>query len=92
MTDSCDDFQALGAELALGILDRRERAEVLTHAATCPACQAEMMRLGLVAAWIFSLSLCAEPPVGFEIRVLSSLAQERASDERDVLSWRRWSD
>jgi hypothetical protein len=78
MTESCAAFQALGAELALGILDRREGAEVLAHAATCPACHEELVRLGTLAAWIVSLSPRAEPPIGFEMRVLSSLAQARA--------------
>jgi anti-sigma factor RsiW len=88
MTVPCDDFQALGAELALGILDRREGAEVLAHAATCPACAKELVRLGALVAWIVSLSPPAEPPVDFEIRVLSSLAQARASDDGDALSQR----
>jgi Putative zinc-finger len=78
MTESCGDFQALGAELALGVLDRREGAEVLAHVATCPACHGELVRLCALAASIVSLHPCAEPPVGFEIRVLSSLAQARA--------------
>jgi Putative zinc-finger len=88
MTESCDDFQALGAELALGILDRREGAEVLAHVATCPACARELVGLGALADRIVCLSPRVEPPMGFEIRVLSSLALARACDDGDALSWR----
>jgi hypothetical protein len=75
MTDmNCEDFERLGAELALGTLDGRERAEVLAHVEHCPNCRQELLLLSDIADRLVELTPSAEPPVGFETRVLAVLS------------------
>ena len=92
---TCADIDGLAAELALGLVSGRERADALTHLAGCSACRAEVEGLAVVAD---SLSLAArlhEPPPGFENRVLiavDSQDQPRSSTgRRHQAGTRRWS-
>jgi hypothetical protein len=71
---TCDEFKELSAELALGILHGRERADVIAHLETCPACHEELLLMGDLADRIVALTPSAEPPAGFETRVLAGLA------------------
>ena len=71
---TCTQFGDLSAELALGILEGEERADALVHAQHCDACQRELARQSSVADELVALTPAAEPPVGFETRVLSRLA------------------
>lgn len=76
MTDfDCDAFHDAMAELALGVLDGRERAAALGHVAVCPACRRELARMCEVADRLVELTPGAEPPAGFESRVLAVLRQ-----------------
>jgi hypothetical protein len=56
------------AELAAGVLGRREEAAVLDHLASCPNCAAEFVRLAAAAKSLLSLVREIDPPVGFEGR------------------------
>jgi hypothetical protein len=71
---TCGEFKDLSAELALGILQGRERAEALAHLERCPACHEELLLMGDLADRIVSLTPSAEPPAGFETRVLAAIA------------------
>ena len=77
----CDQFRDASVELALGILDGRERAEALVHLEHCPACHRELLLMGDLADRLIELTPGAEPPAGFETRVLASLASQSRSPE-----------
>jgi hypothetical protein len=79
---TCEEFKDLSAELALGILHGRERAEAIAHLERCPACHEELLLMGDLADRIVSLTPSAEPPAGFETRVLASLAPRAKRSRR----------
>jgi hypothetical protein len=81
---SCAEVRELAPELALGILSGAERAEVLLHVNGCARCQAYVAELTEAADAIPQLAPEAEPPVGFESRVLRRL------DEGERRTRRRW--
>lgn len=72
---SCDHVHEQIAELALGVLEGRDRAAVLAHVERCPLCQDELIALGVVADQLVTLTPAAEPPAGFETRVLARLSE-----------------
>ena len=69
----CERFAAVRAELALGALTGRERAEALAHLEQCLACQEKVRRLMTRGEKLLELLPAAEPPPGFERRVLEQL-------------------
>jgi anti-sigma factor RsiW len=80
---SCAEVRELAPELALGILGGAERAEVVLHVNGCARCQAHVAELTEVADAIPQLAPEAEPPVGFEARVLRRLGEgERRTRRR----------
>lgn len=81
---SCAEARELAPELALGILGGAERAEMLLHVNGCARCQAYVAELTDAADVIPQLVPDAEPPPGFEARVLRRLGE----DERRTR--RRW--
>jgi len=83
---SCTEARELAPELALGILSGAERAEMLLHVNGCARCQAYVAELTEAADVIPQLAPEAEPPAGFEARVLHRLgAPERRSRRRWVV-------
>jgi anti-sigma factor RsiW len=66
---SHERFEADLAELAAGVLDRREEAALLNHLASCPRCADEFEQLASAAKTLLQLVLKIEPPVGFETRL-----------------------
>jgi hypothetical protein len=73
----CGAVEELAPELALGILGGAERAEALVHVNGCARCQALVSELAEVADLIPLLAPEAEPPPGFEQRVLAAARGER---------------
>jgi VIT1/CCC1 family predicted Fe2+/Mn2+ transporter len=69
----CVGFAAVRAELALGALTGRERAEALAHLEHCLACREKVRRLITRGEKLLELLPAAEPPPGFERRVLKQL-------------------
>jgi hypothetical protein len=69
----CDDLANVAAELALGVLTGRERAEALAHLDQCPACRDTVRQLTTTAEELLDLLPAAEPPAGFDSRVLDGL-------------------
>ncbi|MFF9851433.1 anti-sigma factor family protein [Streptomyces litmocidini] len=69
----CERLREEGAELALGILPARERAEAVAHLDRCPDCRAHVERLTAVGDGLLGLLPGAEPPVGFESRVIRAM-------------------
>jgi anti-sigma factor RsiW len=65
------------AELALGVLTGEERARALAHLEWCEECAAELASLAAVADLLSSTGPDAEPPAGFELRVLERIRGEQ---------------
>lgn len=63
----------MSAELALGVADARDRAAALAHLEHCASCRRELRELSDLADAVGSLAPSAEPPAGFESRVLDRL-------------------
>jgi len=70
---SCEQTRGLAAELALGIADGAERAQVLDHLAACAECRRAVAELSEVTDELLLDAPEHEPPVGFESRVLARL-------------------
>ncbi len=79
---SCAEVRELAPELALGILGGAERAEVVLHVNGCARCQAYVAELTEAADVIPQLVPDAEPPAGFEARVLRRLGDDRRRRRR----------
>jgi hypothetical protein len=71
---ACAESESWGAELALGLLAGSERAAGLSHLASCPSCREQVDELARVADRLLLLAPEAEPPTGFESRVLGAVA------------------
>ena len=72
----CEEFANVAAELALGVLTGRERAQALAHLDRCDMCRAEVRQLTLTGEELLGLLPTAEPPAGFETRVLTRIGIE----------------
>jgi len=70
---SCDEFAKMASELALGVLTGRERARALAHLDGCEPCREQVRELSMVGDELLALLPSAEPPAGFESRVLDRL-------------------
>src|SRR2546423_14782415 len=80
---TCAEVRELAPELALGILGGAERAEVGLHVNGCARCQAYVAELTEAADAIPQLGPEAEPPAGFEARVMRRLGEgERPTPRR----------
>jgi len=74
---SCEQCGELAAELAVGVLSDCERARVLAHLDGCSGCRNVASALTTIANQIIELLPEAQPPSGFEQRVITALAQLR---------------
>jgi anti-sigma-K factor RskA len=85
----CEQFADVAAELALGVLTGRERADALAHLDGCDACRATVRQLTLTAEELLGLLPASEPPPGFETRVMEriGLGAPRATRSRRRFSW-----
>ncbi|MDQ0935793.1 hypothetical protein QFZ49_005765 [Streptomyces turgidiscabies] len=84
----CERLRELDAELALGVLPARERAEAVAHLDDCPECRERVARLTEVGDDLLALLPDAEPPVGFESRVVRALGAELPAPKRRRV-WQR---
>jgi Putative zinc-finger len=74
----CERYGDELAELALGILPGKQRADVLAHIEGCPRCRGEVEQLSVAADSILEVVPAAEPPIGFEVRLMERLDASRA--------------
>lgn len=74
---ACADFDAAVDELAVGAVSEPLRSDLLGHAASCPSCDLRLRELTAVADRLLLLAPPAEPPPGFETRVLGALRSRR---------------
>ncbi|MEU2334132.1 zf-HC2 domain-containing protein [Streptomyces sp. NPDC006654] len=79
----CEKLRENGAELALGVLPGRERAEALAHLDGCADCREHVRQLTGIGDRLIGLLPQSEPPSGFETRVARSLAEMAAGQEGD---------
>jgi hypothetical protein len=70
---SCAEFGDSAAELALGVLTGRERAEALAHLDHCETCREHVRQLTITGEQMLGLLPTAEPPPGFETRVMERI-------------------
>jgi hypothetical protein len=69
----CARFADVAAELALGALTGRERAEALAHLDHCDECREHVRQLTMTGEELLGLLPSSEPPPGFETRVMERL-------------------
>ncbi|MFD2420353.1 anti-sigma factor family protein [Amycolatopsis pigmentata] len=82
---NCDQLHELGPELALGLVAGSARAAALAHLNRCAACREDIAELTAVGDALLALVPGAEPPSGFESRVLARLPRPAGRAKR-----RRW--
>ncbi len=69
----CDDYADDMAELALGVLTGRARAQALSHVESCPRCAEELEQLSRAADTVVQVAPEVEPPMGFEVRLFERM-------------------
>jgi len=79
----CAEVRELAPEFALGVLDGDARADVVAHIDRCVGCRTLVTELSETADAIVLLAPEAEPPPGFERRVVA-----RLTDGRRRTRWR----
>jgi hypothetical protein len=94
----CEQFADMAAELALGVLTGRERAEAIAHLDRCEACRENVRQLTVTGEDLLVLLPAREPPAGFETRVMDRLGmaaprprRPRHTKQPRRLRWSRWS-
>lgn len=70
---SCAMLAEAAAELALGVLTGRERADAIEHLDRCETCREDVHKLMATGDELLGLLPLAEPRAGFETRVLDRL-------------------
>jgi hypothetical protein len=70
---TCTELADVAAELALGVLTGRERAVAIAHLDKCDGCREDVRQLMVTGEQLVELLPSAEPPAGFETRVLERL-------------------
>lgn len=73
---SCVELADMASELTLGVLDGPDRAAALGHLGSCAACRQLVEELAHVADTMYALTPGADPPLGFETRVMSRLTPQ----------------
>jgi predicted anti-sigma-YlaC factor YlaD len=80
----CSATREVAAELALGLLDGDDRAAALEHVHRCPSCQAVVSELAGIADLLAQLAPEADPPPGFDARVVAATRRSRRIRRRWV--------
>jgi anti-sigma factor RsiW len=80
----CDELADVAAELALGVLTGRERAEALAHLEQCPSCRENVRQLTTTGEELLELLPTIEPPAGFETRVMDRLGLTPATAQPET--------
>jgi hypothetical protein len=69
----CERYADDLAELALGVLTGRDRAQALSHVNNCARCAEELEQLSRAADTVVRVAPEMEPPVGFEVRLFEGM-------------------
>jgi len=86
----CEQYANELAELALGVLNGRERARVLAHVESCPRCADELELLSRVADTVVQAAPEMEPPLGFEVRLFEKMGVTDVPPRRRRFRPSRW--
>ena len=78
---TCAELADVAAELALGVLTGRERAIAIAHLDHCDECREDVRQLMATGEQLLELLPPAEPPAGFETRVLERLGLPAPAEE-----------
>jgi len=78
---TCNEFRAIAAEVALGILSGAERADALGHMEHCVSCRAVVEGLALTGDSLLLLAPEADPPLGFESGVASRVSEQASRSD-----------
>ena len=78
----CDAYADDLAELALGALAGRARAQALSHVESCPRCADDLEQLSRVADTVVQVAPEMEPPLGFEVRLFERMGVTDAHRRR----------
>jgi hypothetical protein len=81
---SCSDLEVLAPDLALGQVAGDERAQALEHLDSCARCRELVAELSVTVDTVGALAPPAEPPAGFEARVLDRVDVEARRSARRV--------
>lgn len=81
---TCAELADVAAELGLGVLTGRERALAVTHLEECDACREDVRQLMATGEQLVELLPPAEPPAGFETRVLERLGLPALAQDEDA--------
>jgi len=73
----CTQVEEAATEYALGILPAEEARAVSAHILACPACRQEVEEIRGIGDRLLDLVPDAEPPLGFDRRVLSAVGSRR---------------
>jgi hypothetical protein len=85
VTPECAEVESDLNEFALGILTGRERSRVLDHVASCAQCRGGLEALSAATDRLVALAPQAEPPVGFESRLVDRYhAESRRVPHRTI--------
>jgi anti-sigma factor RsiW len=76
----CSQLRDMAPDVALGLLTGEERAMALAHLEGCATCRADVASLAGVADELLLAGPEAEPPEGFDRRVLARLTEVRAAE------------
>lgn len=74
---ACAEVREAATEYALGILSSTEAREVSDHLAVCPACRLEVEQIRVVGEELLDLVPDAEPPLGFDRKVMAGMRPRR---------------
>jgi hypothetical protein len=86
----CEEVRQLAPEIALGIADGEERAEALRHLSACADCRRDVEELSRVSDELLLAAPVAEPPAGFEGRVIDALGLGRRPRRKTRWLSLRW--
>lgn len=75
---TCEEISESLLEFALGTIAGRDRSRVLDHLESCPRCRSELESLVAVTDALLWLAPEAEPPLGFESRLVERLRSDDA--------------
>jgi anti-sigma-K factor RskA len=86
----CAGLAEVAAEVALGVLTGRERAQAVAHLDRCDACREDVRQLMATSEGLLALLPESEPPAGFETRVLDRMGLSVAAGEGNARARRLW--
>lgn len=84
-SDRCLDDDTM-AELALGHLDGRARADALRHAVECRSCRRELQDLAEITGDVLQVGPAVDPPPDFEASVLARIAPDPRRRRRVIVA------